>query len=354
MVIKRKKTREIKVGDIKIGNNNPIIVQSMLKNKLTSLDDARKEIKDLQDEGCEIIRTAVVDEDDLKNIKEIKSSDYLKVPVVADIHFKWNLAYKCLENGIDCVRINPGNIGSYEKLSRIIDMAKEKRSAIRIGVNSGSVEKNILKRNHGNISNAIMESVTENVIFFENSGFTNFKISAKASSVIDTIRINRSLSEKFDYPLHIGVTESGSRFEGGIKSGVGIGVLLSEGIGDTVRVSLTDRSIFEVRAAYSILDSLGLREARFEIISCPTCGRTVVDLKSYVEEISKHIIKSKNKITIAMMGCIVNGPGEAKEADIGIAFGRKKAAIFKKGIILEKLPLEEAFIRFKKELGQGI
>lgn len=353
MKIVRRHTREIKIGGLKIGAHNPIIVQSMLKNKLSDPSAVKREIIDLQDEGCEIIRSAVVDVDDLESLVRIKSSDYLEVPLVADIHFKWSLAFRCLEKGIDCVRINPGNIGSYEKVAKILDMAKKKNAAIRIGVNSGSIEKNILRKNKGNIVNSIIESVSDNVRFFENAGFHNFKISAKASSVSDTIDINQSLSDKFDYPLHIGITESGTRFEGGIKSGVGIGVLLSRGIGDTIRVSLTDRSFFEVRAAFSILDSLGLREARTEIISCPTCGRTMVDLKSFVEGIGDIAIKRKGKTKIAIMGCIVNGPGEAKEADIGIAFGRKNAAIFKKGVIIEKSPIKIAYEKFKEELSRG-
>jgi len=350
MHIVRKKTREITVGNIKIGADNPVIVQSMLKNRLENRKAVISEVQTLQKAGCEIIRTAIYNHESLYYLKNLLSEKSLKVPVVADIHFDYMLAIGALEAGAHCVRINPGNIGGLERLGKVIMKAKEKKAAVRIGVNSGSVETRILKRNAGNMLNSILESVAGTVEFFENMHFYNFKISAKASSVMDTIGTYEAISSKIDYPLHIGVTEAGPLFTGSIKSSLGIGILLSVGIGDTVRVSLTGSSELEVKAAYAILSNLEIRKRGVNIISCPTCGRTRDDLEGIVKKVENMTAGITESIKIAVMGCVVNGPGEAKDADIGIACGIKKAAIFKNGKIIKRVDVSDAVFELENEL----
>lgn len=350
MDIKRKKTREIKVGSLKIGGNNPIIVQSMTKSKLHQAGAIEEEIKLLIQGGCEVIRVAVPDNDSLSYLKSLKKKNVFRVPLVADIQFDYKLALGSLELGVDCIRINPGNIGGRERLSMVLKEAARKGAAIRVGVNSGSLKKGLLEKNNGNMAEAMVESVLESVRFFENHGFYNFKISAKASSVLDTIEVYEKISEKLDYPLHLGVTEAGPLLGGSIKSSLGLGILLSEGIGDTIRVSLTDSSIQEVRAAYLILNNLGLRNYGVDIISCPTCGRTRVDLQDIVRQVEDITRGIKLPIKIAVMGCVVNGPGEARDADLGIAFGKEKAAIFIKGTIKKRVPEKKVLKEFEQEL----
>lgn len=350
MIIQRKKTREIRIGALKIGGNNPISVQSMLKNKLSGNDAAKNEIQELMDNGCEVIRLAVPDKKSAYYLHNLIKNKVFKVPVVADIQFDYKLALECLDAGVDCIRVNPGNIGNPEMLEKVINKAREKDTAIRIGVNSGSIEKKILKKNKGDLVSSIIESTLENVRFLENLKFFNFKISAKASSVMETISIYEILSDKIDYPLHLGVTEAGPLFTGSIKSSIGLGILLAKGIGDTIRVSLTDSSISEVKAAYAILNSLNLRKFGVNLTSCPTCGRTKVNLKDFVEKVAISTANIKENIKIAVMGCIVNGPGEAKDADIGIAFGKEQAAIFIKGKILKRVNKEKALEEFIKEI----
>ncbi|MCL5071531.1 MAG: flavodoxin-dependent (E)-4-hydroxy-3-methylbut-2-enyl-diphosphate synthase [Actinobacteria bacterium] len=350
MIIQRKKTREIRVGALKIGGDNPIFVQSMLKNKLAGNDAAKSEIIELMDNGCEIIRLAIPDKDAVYYLHNLIKNKIFKVPVVADIQFDYKLALECADAGVDCIRVNPGNIGTPEMLEKVVKKVKEKDIAIRIGINSGSIEKKILKKNKGDIVNSIVESTLENVRFMENLKFYNFKISAKASSVMETITIYEIISDKIDYPLHLGVTEAGPLFTGSIKSSVGLGILLAKGIGDTIRVSLTDRSVSEVKAAYTILKSLNLRKFGVNLTSCPTCGRTRVNLKNFVEKVEISTANIKENIKIAVMGCIVNGPGEAKDADIGIAFGKEQAAIFVKGKILKRVNKEKALDIFIEEI----
>jgi (E)-4-hydroxy-3-methylbut-2-enyl-diphosphate synthase len=351
MANKRKQTKEIILGQKKLGANNPILVQSMVKNKFSQEFLLKEEIKELINAGCEVVRIAVTDKDSIYHIKSLIKEGFFKtVPLVADIQFDYELALLALEAGAHCVRINPGNIGGLKKTGKIIKMAKEKNACIRIGVNSGSIDKAILRNSEKDLRQAMIESTLEYVRFFENMEFYNFKISAKASSVLDSIYIYKSLSEKLNYPLHLGITEAGSRFAGSIKSSVGLGVLLYEGIGDTIRVSLTDNSINEVRAGYYILNSLNLRNYGVDIISCPTCGRTRADLKSILEEIEKITCNVKKHIKIAVMGCIVNGPGEAKEADIGLALGINKAAIFLKGKVLRRVEIKDLLFEFENEL----
>lgn len=350
MQIKRKKTRIIQVGKLKIGGSSPIIVQSMTKSKLEDLDDIRSEIKELIGSGCELIRIAIPEKISISYLKRLISEGIFSVPVVADIQFDYRLALECMDIGIDGIRINPGNIGGHERVGEIVEKAKRKKVIVRIGINSGSIDKKILKENNGNIVNSMVESALENVRLLESLKFKNFKISAKASSVLDTINVYELVSNKVDYPLHLGVTEAGPKFRGSIKSSVGIGILLSKGIGDTIRVSLTGKSIDEVKAAYIILNSLGLRKVGVDIISCPTCGRTTDDLEQIVDEIEKLTADIKKNLKLAVMGCIVNGPGEAKDADLGIAFGKDKAAVFLKGRVIKRVDKNIAAKELKKEL----
>jgi (E)-4-hydroxy-3-methylbut-2-enyl-diphosphate synthase len=350
MQIKRKKTRIMQVGKLKIGGGSPIIVQSMTKSKLEDLDDIRSEIKELTGSGCELIRIAIPEKISISYLKRLIDEGIFSVPLVADIQFDYRLALECMDIGVDGIRINPGNIGGHERVGEIVEKAKRKKVAVRIGINSGSIDKKILKENNGNIVNSMIESALENVRLLESLKFKNFKISAKASSVLDTINVYELVSNKVDYPLHLGVTEAGPKFRGSIKSSVGIGILLSKGIGDTIRVSLTGKSIDEVKAAYIILNSLGLRKVGVDIISCPTCGRTTDDLEQIVDEIEKLTADIKKNLKLAVMGCIVNGPGEAKDADLGIAFGKDKAAVFLKGRVIKRVDKNIAAKELKKEL----
>jgi len=352
MKIKRRKTRTISVGKIKIGGDNPIIVQSMTKFKLENLNSIRKEIKELIQSGCELIRIAIPDKKSIDFLKELINEKIFTIPLVADIQFDYRLALECIDAGVDGIRINPGNIGGRERVVEIINKAKakSKKIALRIGINSGSIDKKVLRKNKGDIVNSMIESTLEYVRLLESLRFYNFKISAKASSVLDTINVYETISDKISYPLHLGITEAGPLFSGSIKSSVGMGILLSQGIGDTIRVSLTGRSVDEVKAGYVILNSLNLRNEGVDIISCPTCGRTSEGFQQIVYEIEKITSGIKKNLKLAVMGCIVNGPGEAKEADLGIAFSKNKAAIFFKGKIIKRVNKETALKDFEKEL----
>lgn len=350
MQIIRKKTRVIQVGKLKIGGDNPIVVQSMTKSKLENLNSIREEINELIGSGCELIRIAIPENKSINYLKTLINERIFTVPVVADIQFDCQLALDCMDVGVDGVRINPGNIGEYSRVSKIIEKAKRKKIALRIGINSGSVDKKVLKKNKGNIVNSMVESALENVKLLESLKFNNFKISAKASSVLDTINVYEAISNKVNYPLHLGVTEAGPPFKGSIKSSVGIGILLFRGIGDTVRVSLTGKSTDEVKAAYIILNSLNLRKAGVDIISCPACGRAAGDFQQIVYEIEKLTAGIRKNLKLAIMGCIVNGPGEAKDADLGIAFGKEKAALFLRGKVIKRVGKNIAIEEFKKEL----
>jgi (E)-4-hydroxy-3-methylbut-2-enyl-diphosphate synthase len=350
MKIIRKKTREIMLGSLGIGGSNRISVQSMTKSNILDRSALREEIKGLIDCGCEVIRIAMPDKSAVSELKILIDSGIFKVPVVADIHFDYTLAIDSIRAGVDGIRINPGNIGGYERTAKVIEYARENGTAVRIGINSGSVDKKILRKNRGDIRNSMIESTIENIKLLENLDFHNFKISAKASSVTDTISVYRTVSEKCRYPLHIGVTEAGPMIQGTVKSSVGLGILLAEGIGDTIRVSLTDKSYEEVKIGYLILDSLGLRDTGVNIISCPTCGRTTVDLQSMVKKIEEMTHDLKKGLKLAVMGCIVNGPGEARDADLGIAFGKDRAALFLKGSIIKRVKKDDVLEEFKKEL----
>ncbi len=351
MEIQRKKTRKIKLGGLDIGGGSPVSVQSMTKSKINDTAVIKNEIKELIACGCEVIRIAIPEKEAIQDLKGLIGDGlFTDVPVVADIHFDYRLALECIEAGVDGIRINPGNIGGFDRTVKAIEAAKNSGIAIRIGINSGSIDKKILKKNKGNLRESMVESALENIRIMEKLGFYNFKISAKASSVLDTISVYRAISEKTQVPLHIGVTEAGPMFRGSIKSSVGLGVLLADGIGDTIRVSLTERSINEIRAGYLILSSLELRAMGVDIISCPTCGRTRVDLPNIVREVEAMTVGVKNNLKLAVMGCIVNGPGEAKDADLGIAFGKDKAALFLKGSVLKRVTKDIIIDEFREEL----
>jgi len=351
MMIERKKTRQIRLGGMLIGGGAPISVQSMTN---TDTRDDRKtvvQIRDLERAGCEIVRVAVPDLESAAALKKIREG--ISIPLIADIHFDWRLAVAAMENGAQGIRINPGNLGGPEKLVKVIDAAREHHVPIRVGVNSGSIEKDLLKK-HGYPSphnpSALIESALRNVRLLERQGFHDIKISIKSSDVLTTIAGYRMLSEKTDYPLHIGVTEAGGLIAGTVKSSVALGILLFEGIGDTFRISLTRDPVEEVRVGYELLRALRIRERGPEMISCPTCGRTGIDLFSLAEAVEKHLQTMETKLKVAVMGCVVNGPGEAREADIGIAGGRGVGIIFKKGKIYRKVKEEELLAVFLEEL----
>ncbi len=334
----RKPTRVMHLGGIKIGGDAPISIQSMLNVKTSDLPRATRQIRQLVSAGCEIIRFSVMDLDDVKAIKLLKEAT--DVPLVADIHFDHKLAIAAIEQGIDGLRINPGNIGSKEGVQSLVSAAKERMIPIRIGVNSGSLPKDLLAK-YGHGQQAIVEAALSHVKILEDLGYYEIKISVKASNVPLMLACNRELSRRCQYPLHLGVTEAGTLLSGSIKSAIGLGILLEEGIGDTIRVSLTDDPVKEVYVARQILVDLGLRKG-LNIVSCPTCGRTRIDLISLAKQVEEALQEfAEKELTIAVMGCAVNGPGEAREADFGIAGGNKEGLLFAKGEIIAKLPEAE-------------
>ena len=345
--IQRKPTNKIKVGDIFIGGDSPISVQSMTNTDTRDVRATVEQIKRLEEEGCRIIRVAIPDSQSAQAVKEIKKA--IKIPLVADIHFDYRLALECMRNGVDKIRLNPGNIGGQDRVKAVADMARERQIPIRIGVNSGSVEKSIIEKFGGVTPEGMVESALNHAAMLEAADFGDIAISIKASSVPMTIAAYRLLSQKTSYPLHIGVTEAGTVYKGTIKSAVGIGCLLAEGIGDTIRVSLTGDPIEEIRAVKQILKSLGLLKEGIDVVSCPTCGRTRVDLIGIVNEIEPILEKLDKNIKVAIMGCAVNGPGEAKDADIGIAGGVNEVLLFKKGLVVKKIPQENAVEELIKE-----
>jgi (E)-4-hydroxy-3-methylbut-2-enyl-diphosphate synthase len=348
--IKRKQTKKIRVGDIFLGGDSPISVQSMTNTDTRDVKATVEQIKRLEDEGCRIIRVAVPDSQSAESVKEIRKA--IKIPLVADIHFDYRLALECIENGVDKIRLNPGNIGGQDRVKIVADMARDHQIPIRIGVNSGSVEKSIIEKYGGVTPEGMVESALNHAAMLEAADFGDIAISIKASSVPMTIAAYRLLSQKTDYPLHIGVTEAGTVYKGTIKSSVGIGCLLAEGIGDTIRVSLTGDPVEEVRAGKQILKALGLLREGIEVVSCPTCGRTKIDLIGIVNEIEPVLDKLNKDIKVAIMGCAVNGPGEAKDADIGIAGGVNEVLLFKKGQIVKKIPQKNAVEELIKEINK--
>jgi len=333
-MIQRKKTEMVKIGNMEIGGKAPISVQSMANTDTRDADSTIKQIKQLEQAGCELVRIAIPDMDSCESIHAIRKN--INIPLVADIHFDYQLAIKSMENGVDGIRINPGNIKIKENIRKIIQVAKQKGIAIRFGVNSGSLDQNIVK-NHGKPNvKAIMET-TENIIkVIREEGFSQAIFSLKSTSVIDTIQANIQFSKEYNYPLHIGITESGFSSQGIVKSSVGLGILLYSGIGDTIRVSLTEDPVNEVKIGYHVLQSLGIRKKGVNLISCPTCGRCKVDLNKIVIEINERLENNSKTLNIAVMGCIVNGPGEAREADLGVAFNKYIGVLFKKGKVIGK------------------
>ena len=340
--------REINIGGVKIGGNNPVAIQSMCNTDTRNVKATVEQIKRLEDAGCEIIRIAVPDMTAAEAVGEIKKS--INIPLVVDIHFDYRLALECMKNGADKVRINPGNIGDSERVKKVVDMAKECQIPIRIGVNGGSLSKPLLKKYGGVTADALVESAMEHVAILDELNFRDIVVSIKVSDVPTMLAAYRKFNKISDIPLHIGVTEAGTLRSGTIKSAIGIGALLSEGIGDTMRVSLTADPVEEIYAAFDILKVLGLRKQGAMLVSCPTCGRTQIDLIKIASEVEKRISNIKTPLKVAVMGCAVNGPGEAREADIGIAGGNGEGLIFKKGEILRKVPQEMLVDELMKEI----
>ena len=335
----RKKTKVIVVRDIPIGGKNPVVVQSMTKTDTSDAGATIRQIRSLESCGCEIIRLAVPDMHAAHALGKIKKS--VSIPLIADIHFDWRLALESVRQGVDGLRINPGNIGARWKIKEVVSAAADKGLPIRIGVNAGSLEKDLLRKFGHPTPEALVESAGRHIQILKHLNFTDIKVSLKASDVLKTVDAYRLFSKQHRYPLHIGISEAGPPSTGIIKSSVGLGILLSEGIGDTVRVSLTAKPEEEVRVAYAILNSLGLRKRGVDIISCPTCGRCGIDLRGLVKKVEKMGKKLKDPLTIAVMGCVVNGPGEAREADYGIAGGKGRGILFKKGKIIRRVGEED-------------
>ncbi len=344
----RRKTRKVRVGNVFIGGDTPISIQSMTNTSTSDIDATVRQIQALTDEGCDIVRVAVPDLEAADAISKIK--ERIAIPLVADIHFDYRLALKAMENGADKIRINPGNIGSFERVKEVVNIAREREIPIRIGVNSGSLEKNLLNKYGQVCAEALVESALGHVKLFEELDYYNTVISIKSSDVRISFEAYQMLSQKTDYPLHIGVTEAGTPYSGTIKSAVGIGALLLTGIGDTIRVSLTGDPVLEIKAAKEILKACGLYRKGVVFVSCPTCGRTQINLIDIAQKVEKALENIEKPIKVAVMGCVVNGPGEAKEADIGIAGGKESAVIFKKGEILRKVPESEVVEALLEEI----
>jgi len=346
----RRKTKEIQVGTVGIGGNYPITVQSMTNTDTRNISKTIEQIKMLETEGCDIVRVAIPDMDAAKAVKGIKKG--ISIPLIADIHFDYRLALEAIKNGVDGLRINPGNIGSKSRVKEVVKACSEKQIPIRIGVNSGSISKETLDKYGGVNEDSMVFSALEHVHILEELNYSNIKISLKASDIMLTVNSYKKISEIVDYPLHIGITEAGTVWSGSIKSSIGIGSLLLMGIGDTIRVSLTGNPIEEVRVGKQILRSLGLLNDKIEIISCPTCGRTQINLIELANKVEEHIKHISKPIKVAIMGCAVNGPGEAREADIGIAGGSGCGLIFKKGEIIKKVKEEDLLKELINEINK--
>ncbi|HBK53638.1 flavodoxin-dependent (E)-4-hydroxy-3-methylbut-2-enyl-diphosphate synthase [Syntrophomonas wolfei] len=344
----RHKSRVIKVGTVPVGGEHPVVVQSMTSTDTRDIERTVKQIQQMEAAGCELVRVAVVDEEAARALARIKKK--INIPLIADIHFDHRLALKSLEAGADGLRINPGNIGEEKKLREVVKACSEKKTPIRIGVNAGSLDKRILEKFGGISAPAMVESALENVKLLEDMDFHEIKLSLKASSVMLTVEAYRLLAAEVDYPLHVGITEAGTKDRALIKSALGIGMLLYEGIGDTIRVSLTADPVDEVWAAYEILRSLGMRRRGIELISCPSCGRCEIDLIETAEEVDRKIRHYQQNLKVAVMGCVVNGPGEAREADLGIAGGRGFGLLFKNGEIIKKVPESELVAVLLREI----
>ncbi len=344
----RNETKIIRIGDRFIGGDNPILIQSMTNTMTENVNATVEQILRLEDAGCDIIRLAVPNMEAAEAFGKIKKR--VHIPMVADIHFDYRLALEAMKNGADKIRINPGNIGSADRVKAVVDMAKEREIPIRIGVNSGSLEKHILEKYGKVTAEGIVESALDKVTMVEDLGYDNLVISIKSSNVLMCVKAHKLIAEKTAYPLHVGITESGTLHSGNVKSSVGLGIILYEGIGNTIRVSLTGDPTEEIKTAKVILKSLGLRKGGVEVVSCPTCGRTQINLIALANQVEALVQSYDLDIKVAVMGCVVNGPGEAKEADIGIAGGRGEGLIIKKGEVIKKVPEESLLDELRLEL----
>lgn len=344
----RSNTKVIKIGDRVIGGGNPILIQSMTNTRTEDVAATVAQIQELEAAGCEIIRCTVPTMEAAKALPEIKKQ--IHIPLVADIHFDYRLAIAAMENGADKIRINPGNIGSRERVQAVVDVAKERNIPIRVGVNSGSLEKELVAKYHGVTAEGIVESALDKVHLIEDMGYDNLVISIKSSDVLMCVRAHELLAGKTPYPLHVGITEAGTVLSGNIKSSVGLGIILYQGIGDTIRVSLTGNPVEEIKSARLILRTLGLRKGGIEVVSCPTCGRTSIDLIGLANRVEDLVQRYPLDIKVAVMGCVVNGPGEAKEADIGIAGGIGEGLLIRKGEVVRKVPEDQLLSTLKDEL----
>ena len=344
----RDKTREIAVGNVKIGGGNPVAIQSMTNTKTEDVKSTVAQILRLEAAGCQIVRCAVPTMEAAHALREIRRQ--IHIPLVADIHFDYRLAIAAIENGADKIRINPGNIGSEEKVRAVVDKAREYGIPIRVGVNSGSLEKHLLEKYGGVTAEGLVESAMDKVHMIEEMGYDNLVVSIKSSDVMMCVQAHEQIAKQCVYPLHVGITESGTVSSGNVKSSVGLGIILHEGIGDTIRVSLTGDPVEEIRTAKLILKTLGLRKGGIEVVSCPTCGRTKIDLIGLAKQVEKMVEDIPLDIKVAVMGCAVNGPGEAREADIGIAGGIGEGLLIKKGQIIKKVKEEELLDTLRQEL----
>ncbi|MDE6404025.1 MAG: flavodoxin-dependent (E)-4-hydroxy-3-methylbut-2-enyl-diphosphate synthase [Lachnospiraceae bacterium] len=344
----RERTKVITIGDRKIGGGNPVLIQSMTNTPTEDVEATVAQILRLEKAGCEIIRCTVPTMEAAQALAKIR--ERIHMPLVADIHFDYKMAIAAIENGADKIRINPGNIGGKEKVAAVVAAAKERNIPIRVGVNSGSLERELVEKYHGVTAEGIVESALDKVGMIEDCGYDNLVISIKSSDVMMCVRAHELLAAKTNYPLHVGITESGTVTSGNIKSAVGLGIILNQGIGDTVRVSLTGDPVEEIRSAKLILRTLGLRKGGIEVVSCPTCGRTKIDLIGLAEQVEEMVQDIPLDIKVAVMGCAVNGPGEAKEADIGIAGGIGEGLLIKRGEIVRKVPEQELLHTLREEL----
>ncbi len=346
--MERKDTKVVKIGDRIIGGKNPILIQSMTNTKTEDVKATVEQINRLAAAGCDIIRCAVPTMEAAEALTEIKKQ--IAIPLVADIHFDYRLAIVAMEHGADKIRINPGNIGSKERVQAVVDVAKERNIPIRVGVNSGSLEKDLVEKYHGVTAEGIVESALDKVHLIEDMGYDNLVISIKSSDVMMCVKAHELIAEQTDHPLHVGITEAGTIISGNIKSSIGLGLILNQGIGDTIRVSLTGDPLEEIKSAKLILRTLGLRKGGIEVVSCPTCGRTRINLIELANQVENMVADIPLDIKVAVMGCVVNGPGEAKEADIGIAGGVGEGLIIKHGQIDRKVPENQLLSELRKEL----
>ena len=344
----RNNTKVINIGDVQIGGGNSIKIQSMTNTPTEDVAATVKQILQLEEAGCEIIRCTVPNKQAAEAIREIKKK--IHIPLVADIHFDYRMAIAAIENGADKIRINPGNIGGKDKLALVVDKAKEFNVPIRVGVNSGSLEKELVEKYHGVTAEGIVESALDKVHMIEEEGYDNIVISIKSSDVLMCVKAHELIASKTKYPLHVGITEAGTVYSGNIKSSIGLALILGQGIGDTIRVSLTGEPVEEIKSAKLILRTLGLRKGGIEVVSCPTCGRTKIDMITLANQVETLVSNYDLDIKVAVMGCAVNGPGEAKEADLGVAGGNGEGLLFKKGEIVRKMPEEQLILALKEEL----